>query len=233
MELYGLKYPYLHFHRNPDYYFNEYYLNASGEEVTQLEKLVKDIANQISVATARRQYLISAITEWTTGSNGFTVRHEYWLNCDYKSWNRAEKKYDCGDRFHDNAWWNSEKTSLIDLKSKIDSAQTELAGIEANLPGLDKKLSNANKQLEAARESTFMANMTPQQRADYDAQQTRAKAEAEALKRTADLDAQTRAEAQKASAKQRIILISAAGVALVAGVVMYFVFRKKNVKPAA
>lgn len=207
--------------------YNEYMLSADGSDVKQLQATVDSLSKQIQDLSEKRNSLQSSITYW----DQYVMEHQpYWEACDYKSWKNTNNKYDCGDKFRPESWWNAEKELLEKYSTSSVAAKAEIAKINTDLPALKTQLDSAASRLNVAKEANYMQSMTPEQRAAYEASKTQAKAQADALKKSAEIQAQAQAQATVVKAKQRKIIVVGAAVALVAGVVMYFVFKKKGVK---
>lgn len=209
--------------------YNEYMLSADGgADLKSLQANVDGLTSQISELQKRRDDFQATVTALQVE---LEKRVPFFQSCVKHKSSQTNKKWWCGEPGNPDkraeTWHSEEKKLLDEYASTVTNYKVEILTMDAKLKALNVDLGKAVSQLNASRESTSMAAMTPEQRAAYEATKAKAKAEGEALKKASEIQAQAQAQATIVKAQQRKIIVVGGVVALVAGVVLYFVFKKK------
>jgi hypothetical protein len=218
-------------------YFNEYYMNATGAgtspELEAAQKSLAEVNKSQSDKVARKDYLTPI---YNAALIDYEDRRKYFGGCEKHTTSQTNKKWWCGEAGNPDkkseAWHSSESKSLDSLAVQLKSWGEELDQINADLPKLEKQIADKTTEVNKLRDNVYMASMTPEQKAAYETAKTQAAAQADATKKSAEIQAQAEAQTTITKAKQRGVIVVGGVIAAVAGVVLYFVFRNKGAKPA-
>ena len=230
MDLYGLKYSDFNIRGDHTPPFDEYYMNATGSpEVNAAQKALDDLNKLQSDKIARQSALKVTYDE---ALRDYQTRREYFNGCSKHSSSGTNNKWWCKGNLEkmSEAWHNTESKDLDRIAVNLKVWGEELDQLAVDLAKLPALIQAKTEEVNRLRDSVYMANMTPEQRTEYQTAQTKAKAEAEAIKKSAETAAEAAAQATMTKAKQRGLLITGGVLLLAAGIISFFVFRKKGVK---
>lgn len=202
--------------------------NGAGPsaEVTALTSQIETMTNNRTALVKRRD---EAQSNYDAQIGGWRNRDKNWSSCTYRGATASvNKKYKCDDDYHGAAWQSEERAAIDAGLTLMNNYLAIVADSEKQIADIDNKLPQLKADLINLRESVTKSNLTPAERIAYD--QSQADAKAKDTQAAALAEATVRTAETTASAKsKRIIFYAVAGsVALVAGVVLYFVFRKKG-----
>lgn len=196
--------------------------NATGENNPDVVSTENAIASMTKRKTDLEEEKARLITSLTADHQAVDDRQKYYDTCKPHSGGGAKKKWICSGDYHDDGWHSSEGESLAKGQAGIRLYETRLAEVNAAITKIDKDLLTAQDKLVTLRESASRAAMTPVERTQYDSQQKIALGQAEATIKSAEIKA-------KSTSNNNMILAIAGGLAIITGVVLYFVFRPKKV----